>query len=299
MQPAKLNYKVFQGSTFEEIYRWESETKVYVPIQSISKAAPCVITTSIAHNLPVGWRFRVVGAGGMKEINSVGEDGYHLSTGLTVVPPTLIDTDALEDYYLTRLEIWENVRDQDAVLVAPVLRPWRLMTTQDAYNFIMQQSPQYLPAIPSSFPPILNSANNAYTAWQQAIASNQAAVAAAQAAQANKIEINQTNSLGYTTYTSGGVVEYNQPVPLNNLSARMQIRETVDSPTVIYSTTSAVGGNLFLDNVLKTIRIRIPAEITQTFDFSTAVYSIELFESVGKVVPFVGGNLTLVPEVTR
>lgn len=198
MQPAKLNYKVFQGSTFEEVYRWESETKVYVPIQTISKSAPCVITTSIAHDLPTGWRFRVVGAGGMKEINSAGES-FYLATGTT----------------------------------------------------------------------------------------------------SNTMTINQTNSLQYTAYTSGGVVEYNQPVPLDNLSARMQIRETVDSPTIIYSTTSAVGGNLFLDNVLKTIRIRIPAEITQAFDFSTAVYSIELFEAVGKVVPFVGGNLTLVPEVTR
>ena len=198
MQPAKINYKIYQGSTFQESYRWESETKVYVPISAISKSAPCVITTNINHNLPQGWRVRVVGAGGMKELNSTGET-YHLATEVT----------------------------------------------------------------------------------------------------ANTITLNQVNSLQYTTYTSGGVVEYNQPVPLSSYSARMQIRETVDSDTVLYSTTSGAGGHLSIDLALSTVNIEIPANITQAFDFSTAVYSLELYESSGLVVPFLTGNLTLVPEVTR
>jgi hypothetical protein len=112
-QPVKLNYKVYQGATFQQTYRWESETKVYVPIQSIAKAAPCIITTQQTHSLPIGWRFRIVGAGGMKEINSQGDD-FYLSTQTT----------------------------------------------------------------------------------------------------STTIEINAINSLNYTTYTSGGVVEYNQPVLL-------------------------------------------------------------------------------------
>jgi hypothetical protein len=198
MQPAKLNYKIYQGSTFQESYRWESETKVYVPIQAIQRNAPCVITTSLDHNLPQGWRFRVTGAGGMKELNSTG-DNYHLATGVT----------------------------------------------------------------------------------------------------ATTITLNQVNSLQYTAYTTGGVIEYNQPVPLANYSARMQIRETVDSATAIYSTTNAVGGGFVLDLALSTITLTIPASVTQAFDFSTAVYSIELFETSGLVVPFLTGNLTLVPEVTR
>lgn len=197
MQPAKLNYKIYQGSTFEQIYRWESETKVYVPISSISKAAPCVVTTSNQHSLPVGWRFRVVGAGGMKEINSV-DDSYYLATNTSATSAT----------------------------------------------------------------------------------------------------INQINSLMYTPYTSGGVIEYNQPVPLAGYSARMQIRETVDSPTALYSTDS-VTGHLTLDLQLMTISIKIPAQVTQGFTFSTAVYSIELYTSNGLVLPFLTGNLTLVPEVTR
>ena len=113
------------------------------------------------------------------------------------------------------------------------------------------------------------------------------------------ITINHVNSLAYNTYTSGGVVEYNEPVPLITYSARMQIRETVDSETILYSGTSGVGGDIALDNTFKTIQVNIPASTTQAFDFTTAVYSIELYESGGLVIPFLTGNLTLVPEVTR
>jgi len=196
MQPAKINYKIYQGSTFQEVYRWETQTKVYVPIQSISKAAPCVITTSQNHVMPNLWRFKVVGAGGMKEINTLG-DTYHVATA----------------------------------------------TTQ------------------------------------------------------NTITLNQVNSLQYSNYTSGGVVEYNDAVDLSTYSARMQIRETVDSPNVIYSATSQAG-QIVLDNTYKTITITILGNITSQFNFTTAVYSLELYNG-NNVVPFLVGNLTLVPEVTR
>ena len=197
MQPAKINYKIYQGSTFQETFRWESETKVYVPISSIAKSAPCVVTTTTPHNLPIGWRFRVVGAGGMKEINSTGEE-YHLST---LTPTT---------------------------------------TT---------------------------------------------------------IEINQVNSLAYNTYTSGGVVEFNMPVSLSGYAARMQIRETVDSTTVIHEATTQ-NSPIVLDNTTKTIQITMLANVTQNFTFSTAVYSLELYNG-NNVIPFINGNLTLVQEVTR
>lgn len=196
MQPAKINYKIYQGSTFQEIFRWESETKVYVPIQTINKSAPCVITTQTAHNLPPGWRFRVVGAGGMKEINNQG-DSYYLATNVT----------------------------------------------------------------------------------------------------GTTIEVNQTNSLAYTAYTSGGVVEYNQPVPLSGYSARMQIRESVDSTTVLHEATTS-NSQIVIDNTNKHIELTILGNVTQNFNFTSAVYSIELFNG-NNVITFASGNITLVREVTR
>jgi hypothetical protein len=196
MQPAKLNYKIYQGSTFQETYRWESETKVYAPISAIAKSAPCVITTTSAHTLPVGWRFKVAG-GGMKELYPT-SDTYHIATGTT----------------------------------------------------------------------------------------------------STSVTVNQINSLAYTAYTSGGVIEYNQPVDLANYSARMQIRETVDSPTIIYEASTA-NTQITLNNTSKTITITILGNQTQLFSFSTAVYSVELFDSANNVLSFLVGNLTLVPEVTR
>lgn len=199
-QPAKLNYKVYQGSTFQEIYRWESQTKVYVPIQTISKSAPCVITTQTPTDLPVGWRFRVTGAGGMKEINTTSEDTYYIATGINIAR--------------------------------------------------------------------------------------------------TQVTINQVNSSAYTTYTSGGILEYNDWINLAPYSARMQIRETVDSTTTIYEATSAAG-QIVLDNTYKTITLTIPASVTQGFSFETAVYSVELFTQTGEVTSFIEGNLFLVKEITR
>ena len=195
MQPAKINYKIYQGSTFQQTFRWESETKVYVPIASIAKSAPCVITTTAPHTLPVGWRFKVAG-GGMKELYPT-SDTYHIATNTT----------------------------------------------------------------------------------------------------STSVTINQENSLAYTPYTSNGVIEYNQPIDLSVYSARMQIRESVDSPTVIYEASTAIG-QISLDNTYKTITITILGSVTQTFNFSTAVYSVELFNSAN-VLSFLVGNLTLVPEITR
>lgn len=77
--PVKKNFKVYQGSTFTEILRWESPTKVYKSISSISKTAPIVIT-AVAHGIVVGWRCKVSNVLGMKEINS---DEYIQATSVT------------------------------------------------------------------------------------------------------------------------------------------------------------------------------------------------------------------------
>jgi hypothetical protein len=199
MQPAKINYKIYQGSTFQETLRWESETKVYVPISAITRSAPCVITTTSAHTIPVGWRVRVTNVAGMKEINTIGDEAYYLVTEKT----------------------------------------------------------------------------------------------------SSNISLNKVNSLGYAAYTSGGVVEYNQPVPITGYTAQMQIRETIDSTTVIHQMTSAAGGGIIINALDSTIFLTIPASVTRNFTFDSAVYSLELTNASGVVTPFMAGNLTLVREVTR
>lgn len=193
--PAKLNIKIYQGSTFEETLRWETNTKVYTPITNITKTAPVVITAA-NHGAPQGWRVLVTGVGGMKEINSFTE-------------------------YLT-----------------------------------------------------------------------------ATAVDTNTVTINSVNATGYTTYTSGGILEYNQPVNLTGYSARMQIRQKLDDTTVIKELTT-VNGGIVLDNTLKTIKMVISATDTAAFTFTSGVYSLELVSSGGQVTTLVSGSVALVKEVTR
>ena len=191
--PVKINFKIYQGSTFREVLRWESSTKVYVPITNISKSAPVEITAP-NHNCPLGWRAKVVGAGGMKEINT---SEYQLVTNVT----------------------------------------------NDTVKF------------------------------------------------------NAINSLNYTAYTSGGVLEYNQPVPLTGYTARMQIREKLDSPVVLLELTTENGG-IEINTSLNTILLVAGADLTEQLKFKSAVYSLELVRGI-EVVPFCSGNISLVQEVTR
>lgn len=192
-QPTKINFKVYQGSTFRETLRWESSTKVYSTITNISKTAPMVIT-SPTHGVVEGWRVLLIGVGGMKEVN----------TGNYIVA-TSVDQDTLT--------------------------------------------------------------------------------------------FNSINASNYTAYTSGGTLEYNQPVDLAGYTARMQIRTKLDSDVVVHELTTENGG-ITLDNTTKTIALTIPASTTQTFDFTSSVYSIELVNG-SEVTPFATGNITLIKEVTR
>jgi len=193
MTPVKLNFKVYQGSTFNEVLRWESSKKIYKAITAITSNAPCVVT-AVGHGAPDGWRVKVTNVGGMKEINSV--DDYKIATKLS----------------------------------------------------------------------------------------------------ADSIEFNDINSIGFSAYTSGGVIEYNQPVDLTGYTARMQIREKIDSDTVIKELTTENGG-IVIDVINSKIILNISAADTELFTFNSAVYSIELVSTT--VVPFATGTLTLVREVTR
>ena len=166
--PVKLNFKIYQGSTFKEVLRWESSTKTYKPITGISQNAPCTIDCA-GHGLTTGWRFKVSNVKGMKEINS---SEYYIGTADT----------------------------------------------------------------------------------------------------ADVVSINSLNSLDYSAYVSGGVVEYNTPVDLSTMTARMQVREKLDSV--------------------------ITAAATALLIFSSAVYSLELIKGI-EVTPFATGTFTLIKEVTR
>lgn len=196
MVPAKVNSKVYQGSTFNQVLRLESPTKTYKAITAITKDAPLVVT-STAHGVPTGWRFRVTNVVGMKEVN-LATDVYYTATDTT----------------------------------------------------------------------------------------------------ANTLTVNAINSIDYTTYVSGGVVEYNTPLDLTGYTARMHVRGKLED-TIILVTLTTENGGIAIDNVLRTITITMTATATAALTFSTAVYSLEIISSGGVVSSPVAGVLTLIKEVTR
>lgn len=191
--PTRLNLKIYQGSTFRQILRWESATKVYVPVSSITNAAPMVITAN-SHNVPQGWRVKMTNVLGMKEVNSL---DYVIATGVTT----------------------------------------------------------------------------------------------------NTVTVNSVNSIGFSAYTSGGVLEYNQPIDLSGVTARMQIRPKIDSTEIIDTLTTENGG-IVLDNTLKTITLEIDESDTALYSFKSAVYDLEVIKN-NDVIPFLTGTVLLTKEVTR
>lgn len=205
MTPGRANFRIYQGSTFNQIFRWESKTLEYAIIEDIAKSAPCIITVAAGQPLPPpSWRIRVTGSGGsgsvgMKEINLIDQpEKYYVSTDIV----------------------------------------------------------------------------------------------------GRTVSINEINSVNYGTYISGGVLSWYQPVPLTGLSAEMQIRKNISSTEIIAELSSA-DGDIEFDDIDKTIKLTIPKTVTVDFDFTTAVYSFEITNSLGSTFTFLQGNLTLVKEVTR
>ena len=193
--PTKLNFKMYQGSTFSEVLRWESAKKVYKTITGVTQAAPCIVTAP-THGLPDGWRVKLTNIGGMTDLNSTEE--YKVITKLT----------------------------------------------------------------------------------------------------ADTVELNAVNSVGYKAYTTGGILEYQQPVDLSGYTARMQLRSSLTSTTTLDEYTS-VNGKIQIDTVNYSIIILVDAVSTAAYTFNSALYSLELVSGTGVVTQLATGNITLVKEITK
>jgi hypothetical protein len=95
--PAKLNFKLYQGSTFNETLRWESSVKSYKTITGITKSAP-VVVTSPNHGIPLEWRVRFTNILGMTDLNNA--ETYYRVTSTTTNTVTISDINSLgyKDY---------------------------------------------------------------------------------------------------------------------------------------------------------------------------------------------------------
>lgn len=117
----------------------------------------------------------------------------------------------------------------------------------------------------------------------------------------NSISLNSVNSSEYSTYTSGGYIQYYTPVDLAGYTARMQIKtkaggtvlastDVDDAPLDVIVTT--------IDNVAKTITISISATDTAAFTWRRGSYDFEMVSGGGEVTALLTGSVSVTPEVT-
>jgi hypothetical protein len=90
-EPVKVNLKIYQGSTFTKVFRWELPVKVYKTISAIFTQAPLLIN-STAHGMPVGWRFKLSNISGTKELNT---DDYLIVSDKTADSVTVNEVNAV------------------------------------------------------------------------------------------------------------------------------------------------------------------------------------------------------------
>lgn len=91
---------------------------------------------------------------------------------------------------------------------------------------------------------------------------------------ANTVTINDINSSDYSTYTSGGYLQFLTPVDMAGCTARRSIKDKIGG-TVLLSLTTANGG-IVIDNVAHTITEKIAATVTAGFTWKKGVTDLEL-----------------------
>lgn len=87
------------------------------------------------------------------------------------------------------------------------------------------------------------------------------------------------------------------PFDLQNFTARMQVRRTMDSSSTLVELTTE-NGRIILNEEPGRIRLMMSDEVTAGITTS-GVYDLEIIDAGGVVSRVVQGNFTLSQEVTR
>ena len=89
------------------------------------------------------------------------------------------------------------------------------------------------------------------------------------------------------------------PVNLTGYAARMQMRNPIESPTIIHELTTQNGGITFTDELAGKIELFISDTDTSAFKFDSCVYDLEMIAPNSDVIRLLEGEITLSKEVTR
>lgn len=91
----------------------------------------------------------------------------------------------------------------------------------------------------------------------------------------------------------------NVPIDLTNCTARLQMRECVDSPDVLLELTTENGG-IALGGTAGTIDLLVEDAATSALTWDTGVWDLEIqFGVLGDVVRLLQGGVVVSKEVTR
>lgn len=114
------------------------------------------------------------------------------------------------------------------------------------------------------------------------------------------IEVNEIDATDFSAYVaSSAQLVYNIPFDMTGMTARMHVRETVDSEDFILELTTA-NGRIEIDNTAKTITLLVDADDTEPLqDLVEGVYELEMIDSGGKVYQLAFGTFTITDEVTH
>ena len=94
------------------------------------------------------------------------------------------------------------------------------------------------------------------------------------------------------------VDERNEPIPLAGYKARLQFRDSVDDPIILYDATTE-NGRLFLEEYDGIIRLTIPVN-ENVFTWTRAVYDLEVITpTTNHVFRLVKGMVDIDNDVTR
>lgn len=119
------------------------------------------------------------------------------------------------------------------------------------------------------------------------------------------IEINDINAVGFKTYTSGGVLQFNTPLDLAGYDARLEIRNKKNGDTVLYTMT-VTNKLIAIDNATKTVTLYFDAVPLSDLTWKKGYYELELFktitrdgDSIVSVYSPLEGNVFLDVETTK
>lgn len=112
----------------------------------------------------------------------------------------------------------------------------------------------------------------------------------------NTVSFNTINSLGFKTYTSGGVLRYLTPVSITDFDARMSIKDKVGGTELLRLDVS--NSRIILDPTNYTITLTIDATTTAALSFLRGVYELELQSPGGIVSSLLFGKINVEQEVT-